>query len=304
MKVLITSNSFGKFSQEPKKCLLNAGFEVVENHYGRMLTEAELLSEIADADAIIVSTEQLNKAVIDHAPKLKVVSRYGVGTDNIDKAYCQQKGITVTITQNANTNAVAEYTVALMLAASRKICSADHFAKQQIWTKFTGLDLYGKTVGLVGLGAIGREVAKKISAFGVNILAYDLFYHDDFVKQYGIEKVSLDELLKRSDVVSLHIPATQAHPLLNQREFELMKQDVVLVNTARASLINIDALIHNLQCKKIFSVALDVHENEPAFDRCLTLFDNVILTPHNAAVSREAVDKMSMLAVQNVLNHL
>lgn len=304
MKVLITSNSFGKFSYKPKEYLVNAGFEIIENPYNRMMTENEVITYIKDVDAIILSTEQINQNVIDHAKKLKVISRYGVGTDNIDKEYCKQKGIIVTVTKNSNTNAVAEYTVALMLSAARGICFSNNYAKQNEWKKFTGLDLTNKVVGIVGLGSIGREVVKKISGFNVQIIAYDIFYDEEFITKYQIKKVTLNELLIKSDFISLHLPAVDNKPLIAQPQFEMMKNQVVLVNTARASLIDSEALVENLKIKKIFAVALDVHPNEPQFEHSLISFENVILTPHNAAVSKEAVDKMSMLAVQNILDNI
>lgn len=304
MKVLVTSNSFGKYSKEPQKALEEFGMEVVLNPYHRVMTEEELISQIKDADAVILSTEIVNRKVIDAAPKLKVISRYGVGTDNIDKEYCEEKGIKVTIAKNANSNAVAEFAITLMLSALRGVCASDDYAKQGLWKKIEGLDLSGKTVGIIGLGAIGREVAKKLSSFDVNLIAYDIYYDEAFIKDYNIKMMSFENVIKQSDIITLHVPSFGDKPLLSYKEFEQMKQDVVLINTARAALLDNDALIKYLDKKKIFAVGLDVHPDEPHFDERLLKYKNVILTPHNAAVSRGAIDKVSMMAVKNVIENL
>jgi len=301
VKVLITANSFGKYSSKPREMLENFGFEVVFNPYHRMMTEDEFINEIKEADAVILSTEFLNKAVIDSAEKLKVVSRYGVGLDNVDLAYCKEKGITVTITKNANSNAVAEFAISLMFASLKGICTSNAYAKQNTWKKIEGRDLTGKTVGLIGLGSIGREVAKKLSSFDVSLLAYDVYYDESFMSQYEIKKETLENLIKDSDIITLHVPAVDERPLISEKEFSLMKKDAVLINTARASLIDSEALIKNLEEGKLFAVGMDVHPNEPHFDERLFKFENVILTPHNAAISREAIDKTSMIAVENLI---
>lgn len=302
MKVLITSNSFGKYSSQPMEILKSAGFEVVLNPYHRVMNEEEFMHEIKDADAVILSTENLNRRVIDQAPLLKVVSRYGVGTDNIDKEYCRQKGIPVTITKDSNNNAVAEYAVALMLATLRKIPIANDYARKGEWKKFTGLDLSGKTVGIAGLGSIGKEVVKKLKSLNVSILVYDVNFDEAFINEYKIEKSTFNDLISRSDIISLHMPGIGEKPLLGDAEFRMMKQDCVLINTARASLIDTDALVSALESGRVYGAALDVHPQEPAFDERLCAMENVILTPHNAAVSREAVDKMSMSAARNVID--
>lgn len=300
-KVLITANSFGKFSQEPLRLLEENNFEVIFNPYGRKIEEDELIEMIHDADAVILSTEQINQKVIDAALKLKVISRYGVGLDNIDLNCCQEKGISVTVTGSANSNAVAEYTVTLMLAAMKMLSSSALKAKAGVWEKHTGIDLDGRCIGVIGLGSIGRKVVQKLSGFEVRFLGYDLVYDEGFCRKYQIEKVHLEELFQRSDVITFHIPAISDQPLLNQEMFQQLKEGAVIINTARASLIDYEALCQNLQSKKVFAAALDVHEEEPKFNEKLRGLDNVILTPHNAALSQEAIDNTSLLAVENIL---
>ncbi len=303
MKVLITSNSFGKYSSVPQNMLEKSGFEVIYNSYHRMMTEDEFKKEIKDVDAVILSTEVLNKSVIDYAQNLKVVSRYGVGLDNVDLAYCKEKGIKVSITKNANSTAVAEFAISLMFASLKGICISNSYAKQNKWKKVEGRNITGKTIGIIGLGSIGKEVAKKLKSFDVSLLAYDVYYDELFMKQYGIQKASLNDIVEKSDILTLHIPASDDRPLITEKEFSLMKHDVILINTARASLIDYDALIKSLSAGKLFAVGLDVHPNEPYFDERLFKFGNVILTPHNAAISREAIDRTSLIAVENLLKN-
>lgn len=302
-KVLVTSNSFGKYDQEPIKKLEAAGFEVVRNPYGRMMEEDEFIEQMQGAETVILSTEKVSKKVIDACPDLKMISRYGVGLDNIDLDYCKEKGIPVTVTRGGNSNAVAEFAVTLILAASKGILASGMKAKEGKWKKFNGLDLTEKTVGIVGLGAIGREVAKKLQGFDVKILAYDVYYDEEFVNKYHIKKTSLEDLIKNSDVITLHAPAIGDKPLLGEKEFSEMKDRVVIVNAARASLIDTDALLKALDSGKVFAAGLDVHEHEPEYDERFFKYDNVILTPHNAAITREATDKTSMMAVDHILEY-
>lgn len=303
MKVLITSNSFGKYSQEPCEKLKNNGFEIITNPYHRMMEEDEFIKALDGVDAVILSTEKVTKRVIDSSPNLKMISRYGVGLDNIDLDYCKEKNILVTITRGGNSNAVAEFAVTLILASSKGICASSYYAKNGTWKKFNGLDLEGKTIGVIGLGAIGKTVVKRLQGFDVNVLGYDIYYDENFISEYNVKKASIQEILETSDVITLHAPATSDSPLLTQKEFEVMKNGVVIVNTARASLIDYDALLQNLDSGKVFAAGLDVHINEPEYDERFAKYDNVILTPHNAAITKEATDKTSMMAVDNILEY-
>lgn len=301
MKVLVTSNSFGRYSQEPIKKLENAGFEVIRNKYNRMMDEEEFIKELNDVDAVILSTENVNKKVIDSSPKLKMISRYGVGLDNIDLEYCKEKGIPVTVTKGGNSNAVAEFAVTLILAASKGVGSSSYYAKNGIWKKFNGLDLEGKTLGVIGLGAIGKTVVKRLRGFDLNVLAYDVYYDEEFVQKYNIKKASIDEIVENADVITLHAPSIDDKPLIGKEEFGKMKKGMVLVNTARASLIDYNELMKSLDNKTVFAAGLDVHEHEPEYNEKLEEYDNVILTPHNAAITKEATDKASMMAVDHIL---
>lgn len=303
LKVLVTSNSFGKYSKEPIEKLKKAGFEVVFNPYHRMMNEEEFIEQLQDVDAVILSTEKVTKKVIDSSKQLKMISRYGVGLDNIDLEYCREKNIPVTVTKGANSNAVAEFAVTLILSACKGIGSSLYCAKKDEWKKFNGIDLANKTVGVIGLGAIGKTVVKRLQGFDVKVLAYDVFYDEEFIEKYDIKKASIEEITQNADIITLHAPAVDQKPLLNKERFEDMKDGVVIVNTARASLIDYEELIRNIENKKVFAAALDVHQNEPEYDKRLIKYENVILTPHNAAITKEATDKTSMMAVDNILRH-
>jgi D-3-phosphoglycerate dehydrogenase len=303
VKVLITSNSFGKYSDDAEKLLADNNFEIIKNKYHRMMNEGEFIEEIKDVDGVILSTESLNKNVIDHAKKLKIVSRYGVGIDNIDTEYLKEKGIELRTAKNCNNVAVAEYAVGLIINIVRKISAANRSVRNNKWSKEVGIDVNNSTVGIIGLGSIGREVAKRLSNFGCKLISYDLFYDDEFCNRYKIHKVSLDTLLKESHIITLHLPSLNSDkPLLSKREFELMKEGVVIINTARADLIDTEEVLANLEKGKIFGYAFDVHKDEPNIDLRFAKYDNVVMTPHNAAVSKGAVDKMSYVSAKNIID--
>ena len=174
MKVLITSNSFGKFDEAPRKRMLDLGWELLDNRYHHIMSEEEMMNEVPGVDAIILGSDIVSKRVLDKADKLKIISRYGVGIDNIDTAEAEKRGIAVTVTKNCNTEAVADYTIALMLATLRHVCNVHSSLQKGIWKKETGMDLCHKTVGVFGLGAIGRQVVKRLKGFECKILGYDM----------------------------------------------------------------------------------------------------------------------------------
>jgi len=301
MKVLITSNSFGSCNKGPLELLEKEGFEIIRNPYGRVMEEDELIELIKDVDAVILGTDSFTERVINSAPSLKIVSRYGVGVDNVDKEVLKRRGIKLTITPNANTDSVADHTVGLMLSVAHNITKNDRLVRKGIWKKGIGKDLYKSTVGIIGLGAIGRAVARRLKGFECNILAYDVAYDEDFVAEYGIRKAELEEIYRESDFITLHIPALDK-PVLDDRAFEAMKDGVIIINAARAEVIDREALFKALEKKKIYGAGLDVHYNEPNIDKELLECDEVILTPHCAASAESAINNMSYLAAENVID--
>ncbi|MEO1772907.1 phosphoglycerate dehydrogenase [Candidatus Enterococcus ferrettii] len=305
MKVLVTSNSFGKFSNQAKELLENNGFEVVLNKYKRIMNKEEFIGEIADAEAVILGTEILDEAVLKKATKLRIVSRYGVGIDNIDTSYLEKNGIGLTVTKNSNNEAVADYTVALMLDVCRGVSYADRMLRTQGWKKKEGIDLCNKKVGIIGLGAIGKEVAKRLKGFNCELFAFDLFYDEDFCTQYDVKKASIEDILKKAEVVTLHIPANNSsQPLINKESIKYMKNNAVLINTARLQLVDDEAIKEALNTGKLFGYGVDAQLSVEDIDTDYYTMDNVTLTPHNAAVTVEASNKMSYISAKNVVDCL
>ncbi|MFP3719407.1 phosphoglycerate dehydrogenase [Niallia circulans] len=301
-KVLITPRSFGKHSEEASRILTAHGFEVVTNPYGRIMTEEEMKKEIVDVDAVIVGVDPLNADVLAEAKRLKVISKYGVGTDNIDVDYCKANNIPVTITRNANADSVADFTFALMLAIARRIVEIDQSCRAMDWGKKTSIGIYGKTLGVIGTGAIGKGVIKRAHGFDMDILAYDVCPDNEFAKEYKVTYVELEHLVKESDFITLHLPATpETTNLFSEKEFSMMKETAVLVNTARGELIDEDALYNVLRDKKIWGAGIDVFKKEPPEKKELLELDNMIIGSHAAASSVDAVNKMSLMAVENIL---
>lgn len=306
MKVLITSNSFGKFDPKPKAFMESLGWEVVGNRYHHIMNEEEMMGEVAGVDAIILGSDIVSKKVLDKADSLKIISRYGVGIDNIDLEECEKRGIKVTVTRNCNTEAVADYTVGLMLATIRHICNVDKNLKAGVWQKETGLDLCHKTVGVVGLGAIGRQVIKRLKGFDCKILGYDKFLDENYCKENDITVMEPEEIFKQADVITLHVPGNpDGTPMIGEKELASMNENTILINTARGSLVDEKALIEALKEHKIYGYGTDVPSGEAdeieAIKKRFEGLDNVVLSPHTAAVTVEAVNKMTNTAVDHIL---
>lgn len=306
MKVLITSNSFGKFDSKPKAFMESLGWEVVGNRYHHIMNEEEMMGEVAGVDAIILGSDIVSKKVLDKADSLKIISRYGVGIDNIDLEECEKRGIKVTVTRNCNTEAVADYTVGLMLATIRHICNVDKNLKAGVWQKETGLDLCHKTVGVVGLGAIGRQVIKRLKGFDCKILGYDKFLDENYCKENDITVMEPEEIFKQADVITLHVPGNpDGTPMIGEKELASMNENTILINTARGSLVDEKALIEALKEHKIYGYGTDVPSGEAdeieAIKKRFEGLDNVVLSPHTAAVTVEAVNKMTNTAVDHIL---
>jgi len=304
-KVVVTPRSFGKTSSLPLDMLKRRGCEVVLNPYGRILSKMEMKELIRDADAVIVGVDPLDAEVLSAASRLKVISKYGVGTDNIDQTFAASKGIRVTVTAGANTDAVADYTLALMLAVARRVVPIDQGCRRLDWQKQTAVDVWGKTLGLIGLGAIGKGVARRAQGFNMKVLAYDLYPDPEYAARNGIEYVPLDRLLRESDFISLHVPLTeQTHHIIGPAEFEKMKPTAVLVNTARGGLVDEKALLRALRENRIWGAGIDVFSQEPPEERELLQLSNIVIGSHTAASTFQAIENMGVMAAENVLKHM
>ncbi len=303
-KVLITPRSFGKNSKEPFRSLEESGFEIVMNPFNRIMTQGEMASIISAYDAVILGVDPMNKSVLEKATKLKVISRYGVGLDNIDLEYAKELGIAVYRTVGANSNAVADYAFGLMLNVVRKINYIDKECRRGNWNKITTSEMWSKTIGIVGLGTIGKGMAKRAAGFNMKVLAYDTYKDEAYAKENNIEFVDLNTLLKSSDFISLHLPLMEeTKNLISFDEFAMMKSNAVIVNTARGAVINEDALYTALKTRTILGAGIDVFDQEPPENKEIVELDNIVIGSHCAASSVEAIDNMSIFSVENLVNH-
>ena len=247
------------------------------------LSESELVKKIKGYDALIVrSGTTVTKKIIEASDKLKVIGRAGVGLDNVDVSAASKKGIVVMNAPAGNTVSTAEHAFSLMLSLSRNIPAASQSVKQGRWDrkKFMGVELYGKTLGIIGLGRIGAEFAKRANSFGMKILAFDPFLSEDKAKALNVESVSLDTLLKNADFITIHTPLTdETRHLLDEKAFKKMKKGVRIINAARGGIIDEKALAKNLKSGKCAGAALDVYETEakPPVDSPVVDIDNIDL---------------------------
>lgn len=256
------------------------------------LNPGELKKIIREYDGLIVrSGTKVTADIISAAKRLKVIGRAGVGLDNIDIDAASRQGIVVMNAPGGNTISTAEHTMSMILALSRNIPQAHQSLKNRLWERkrFMGVEIYGKTLGIIGLGRIGTEVAKRAMSFGMKVLAYDPYLSLDKVKTLKIESVNLKDLLKRSDYITLHTPlSNETRHMISDKEISLMKKGVRIINCARGGIIDEQALIKGLKSGKISGCALDVFENEPPLKSELLKLDNVVVTPHLGASTEEA----------------
>ncbi len=306
MRILISSRMFGVLDQEPLDMLKHEGYEIVDNPYrGSTLGEKELMELIEDVDAAIVGDDYFTAAVLTKANRLKIIAKYGVGVDRIDLKAATDKGIVVSNVPGGNKHAVADLALTLMLVLSRQLNKAQDVVKQLGWKVVIGQEIYRKTLGVVGMGQIGKEVIQRAKGFSMNILAYDPYPNLEFAQEHGVNIVTAEELLSRSDVVSLHLPSLPSTKhFINERTIALMKPSAFLINTARGDIVNEPDLIKALQEKRIAGAALDALAQEPPGDHPFIHMDNVIVTPHIAGHSVEANYTVAMSAARSVIQVL
>ncbi|HIJ56052.1 MAG TPA: phosphoglycerate dehydrogenase [Deltaproteobacteria bacterium] len=302
-RVMVTTTSFGKTDPTLRPNLEETVGKVIYNPKGRPLSAEELIPLIGEIDGLIAGLDHINASVIHAAKKLKVISRYGIGVDRVDLKAAAEKGIVVTNTPGANSSAVAELTIGFILGLARNLCVADAAAHRGEWPRFSGVGLRGKTVGLMGLGSIGRAVASRLEPFGCRILACDPVMSTDETEDLGVRPVSKEELLSQADFISLHVPATpETIGMIDKNAFNRMKEGVYLINTARGELIDEAALKEALDNGRLKGAALDVFKAEPLEkNHFLLRYPQVILTPHMAAHTDEAMNQMGWSAMKNCL---
>lgn len=302
-KILITDEL------SPQAMAMLEAAEDVSLDVRKGLSEDDLVAAIADYDGLIIrSSVTVTARVLENAPKLRVVGRAGVGVDNVDLDQASMQGVIVMNTPGANSMATAEHTMALLLAVCRHVPQAQASLKSGEWNrkKFVGTQLYGKTIGVVGLGRIGSRVALRCQGFGMNVIGYDPYLGDDAARDLKVTLVDLDELFSQSDFITLHAALTaDTKTLINADSIAQMKDGVYLVNCARGALVDETALVDALQSGKVAGAALDVFDSEPLpADSPLRELDNVVMTPHLAASTVEAQRDVGTQIVTQVLGAL
>lgn len=302
MKIAITTTSFGKHDLSLLELLEQERISYLLNPYGRKLREDEIIELIKGVDGIIAGTESLTRKVLESTPSLKVISRCGVGMDNVDITVAEQLGIKVFNTPYGPTLAVAELTVGLIFDLLRKISWMDRELRASTWKKRTGNLLQGKRIGIVGFGRIGQKVAELLLPFGV-----DLGYCDNIrigeLENLRIKRLEMDELLRKSDIVTFHVSGKYEKPLLGAKEIDTMKKGAWIVNVARGGVVDEGALFNALKDGRLAGAALDVFKKEP-YDGPLKKLDNIILTPHIGSYAKEARMEMERQTVKNLIEGL
>ena len=306
MKVLITPRSFPKSGKAAYELLAKHGFEVKDNDTGKSLTEDEMVKYCADVEGLIVGVDPVTRKVMESAKNLKAISKYGAGLDNVDLDAAKELGIKVDRAAGTNAESVAEHAVGLFFTLARGVMESAMSTKNGAWDRSQGVELFGKTVGIVGLGNIGRNVARMCKGIGMNVIGYDPYLpaDADFIKEYDIKMMELHDIFKNADFISLHSPLTDetAH-MINKETLAMMKPTTCLVNTARGGLVNEDDLYVALTTGVIKAAGEDVFSSEPPEKgNQLVSLPNFVLTAHIGAFTVEANQKMALKSAENLIN--
>lgn len=308
MKILLTSTSFQDTPGKHQDLLNSTGFEV---HILRGPVKKDaLLPIISDFDGIICGDDEYTSDVIEKGKNgnLKVISKYGIGLDKIDLEAAKKLGIIVTNCPGVNHTTVAEHVFALLLSYTKNIPKEIQYTKNGEWKRLTGNEIYGKTIGIVGLGKIGKEVAKRAFAFGMSINGYDTYWDEEFSNQFHIKRcINISELTKNSDIISLHTNLDNStRGIISKSIIENdLKAGTIIINTARGELIDLESMILGLKTKKVGAYLTDVLDEEPMPSNYhLKDFDNVFITPHIGSRTYESVERQGTMAVENLIKNL
>lgn len=304
LRVLITTIPFGEVDRRPLDLLDAAGVEYVINPIGRKLWEGELAELIGDFDALIAGTEPITASVLERAPRLRLISRVGIGLDSVDLMAARQQGIQVAYTPDAPAPAVAELVVGLILSALRRIPNADRGMRNGVWHRFMGRRLAELTVGVLGVGRVGRRVIQHLAGFGPRLLANDLEPDLAFGAKHGVRWVDKEQIYKEADIITLHLPLTPVTKhLITARELSLMKSDAVLINTSRGNMIDERGLADALQRNRLAGAAIDVFHQEP-YSGPLANIETCLLTCHMGSMSQDCRLRMEVEATEEVLRFM
>ncbi len=263
-----------------------------------------LIDQLRDCVAVIAGTEPYTRAVIEASPELRVIARIGVGFDAVDLAACDDHGVVVTTTPGVNHHAVAEHAIAMVMALGRGFPDRDRFVREGSWKRFSTPRIQGSTLGLIGLGRIGKAVAQRAVGLGMRVIAYDPGLNDEAIRELGIEPRELDDLYGESDYVSLHLPVTEeTHHLINRESLSRIKRGAVLINTARGALVDEPALCEALESGHLRGAGLDVFEVEPLpLDSPLLKLDHVLLSGHLAGLDQQSQHDTLTMAAETIIS--
>lgn len=300
-KVLITAEGFDELCPEAKKLLEENGFEIV-NTRSRLPFE-ELKKYVGDIDAALVGIETWDEKVFQLAPKLKVAVKFGVGVDIFDLESAKKHNIKICNTKGANSDSVAELTIALMLDCLRSVSLQDRFLRKSVWKHCVGSEMMNKQIGLLGFGAIGQKIAQKLSGFSVEISAYDKYPDYNRAKQLNVEITDCESLLVKSDIVCILLPSNkETYHFMNHQRFSSMKDGAIFINTARGNLVDEEALYMHLTSGKLSAAGLDVYQTEPDVNHQLFTLDNIVGTAHCAGDTYESYRRVGLTAARQIID--
>ena len=303
MKIKVSTVAFSRNTELVHK-LRTAFPDAMINDEGKRFSREELISYFSDADGVIVGLEKIDESLLLELPRLKIIAKYGVGLDNVDLDACSKHNVTVGWTPGVNKTSVAEMALGFTLMLSRNLYVTSNQLKQGTWNKSGGVSMANQTVGIIGMGHIGKELARLLNVFGCRILANDIVDIDTNSLPPNVKMVSKEELYKNSDIISVHTPLTPlTKSMIGEEAFSLMKKTAFIINTARGGIVDEQALKKALIQKNVAGAALDVYDTEPPTDTELLQFNNLICTPHIAGNSYEAVVAMGEAAIAHIVNY-
>lgn len=303
--ILSTSPTFTKYSATSLQLLKEADCELVMMSPKDFREKKEFLEVLEKAEAWVVGINKVYAEDLEQAPNLKLIIKHGSGVDSIDLQAAARHGITVANAPGTNANAVADLAMGLILASARQIVSADKRLRNGFWGPIMGQDVYGKTLGVLGLGQVGRSLVQRAQGFKMKVLGYDVVHNPEFESAYGVRAATLEEIITESDYISVHLPLLESTKnLIGVNEFAKMKSTAFLLNTCRGGVVDEEALLQALSERKISGAAIDVFKKEPPVDSPFFALDNVIVTPHMGGYSNGAMALTSEVVSQSIVNVL
>lgn len=303
-KIAVTTVAFSK-DQKLVNTLKSYGFKTVKtNTQGKRFTKDELIDFLSDVDGAIVGLDKIDESVLKHTKNLQVISKYGVGLDNINFQDCEEFNVSIVHTQGINKRSVSEQALGCMLMLSRNLYITANDLKRGFWNKSGGTQVSGKTIGIIGVGNIGKDLVELLKPFNCKILVNDIIDQSDYYNKNGLIETTKEEIFKNADIISIHTPLTEElKGFINKKTLSMMKPTTILINTARGGLVVQDDLKWALKNKIIAGAAIDAYEVEPPTDQEFIEIPNLIATPHIGGNAKEAVKAMGITAIENLVNY-